>query len=107
LLAWVCNSVQTLSGEMRMIPGRLKRAEYPVMLDYRIYKLDAKGHVTGPALVLFCEQDEDVIRKVEYLIDGHDVEILQGFRVVTRLQSGVAYPTRSDLQCRAYSTATE
>jgi hypothetical protein len=73
------------------------------MLDYRIYKLDAKGHVTGPALVLFCEQDEDVIRKVEYLIDGYDVEILQGARVVTRLQSVVAYPARSD----AYSTAAE
>jgi hypothetical protein len=77
------------------------------MLDYRIYKLDAKGHVTGPALVLFCEQDEDVIRKVEYLIDGYDVEILQGARVVTRLQSVVAYPARSDLQGGAYSTAAE
>jgi hypothetical protein len=89
-----------------MIPGRLKRAERLVMLDYRIYKLNAKGHVTGPALILFCEQDEDVIRKVESLVDGHDVEILQGLRVVTRLQSGVAYPAQSDLQ-GAYSTAAE
>jgi hypothetical protein len=90
-----------------MIPGRLKRAERPVMLDYRIYKLNAKGHVTGPALILFCEQDEDVIRKVESLVDGHDVEILQGLRVVTRLQSDVAYPAQSDLQGGAYSTAAE
>ena len=66
------------------------------MLDYRIYKLDAKGHVTGPALVLFCEQDEDVIRKVESLVDGHGVEILQRIRVVTRLQSGVACRAQSD-----------
>ena len=66
------------------------------MLDYRIYKLDAKGHVTGPALVLFCEQDEDVIRKVESLVDGHNVEILQGIRVVTRLQSGAACRAQSD-----------
>jgi hypothetical protein len=77
------------------------------MLDYRIYKLDAKGHVTGTALVLFCEQDEDVIRKVEYLVDGHDVEILQGYRVVTRLQSGASYPAQSVLQCGAYVTAAE
>jgi hypothetical protein len=90
-----------------MIPGRLKRAEHPAMLDYRIYKLDAKGRVTGPALVLFCEQDEEVIRKVESLVDGHDVEILQGARVVTRLQSGVAYPAQSDLQGGVCSTAAE
>jgi hypothetical protein len=73
----------------------------PVMLDYRIYKLDAKGRVNGPALVLFCEQDEDVIRKVESLVDGYDVEILQGARVVTRLQSGGACPVQSDLQHRS------
>jgi hypothetical protein len=62
------------------------------MPDYRIYKLNAQGHVIGPALVLICEQDADVIRKVESLVDGHDVEILEGARVVTRLQSGAAYP---------------
>jgi hypothetical protein len=77
------------------------------MLAYQIYKLDAKGQITGPALVLFCEQDEDVIRKVESLVDGYDVEILQGARTVTRLQSGAAYPAQSDLQGGAYSTAAE
>jgi hypothetical protein len=90
-----------------MIASRFKRAECPLMLDYRIYKLNAKGHVTGPALILFCEQDEDVIRKVEYLVDGHDVEILQGFRVVTRLQSSVADSAQSDPHGGAYSTAAE
>ena len=62
------------------------------MPDYRIYKLNAQGHVIGPTLVLICEQDEDVIRKVESLIDGHDVEIMDGARLVARLQSGSAYP---------------
>jgi hypothetical protein len=62
--------------------------------DYRIHKLDAQGHVTGPALVLICNQDADVIRKVESLVDGHDVEIMEGARVVTRLRSGVAYPNQ-------------
>ena len=76
------------------------------MLDYRIYKLNAKGHVTGAPLVLFCEQDEDVIRKVESLVDGHDVEILQGSRIVTRLQSGVACCAQPDLG-GDYGTAAE
>lgn len=62
------------------------------MPDYRIYKLNEQGHVTGPALVLVCEKDADVIRKVESLIDGHDVEILERTRLVARLKSGAIYP---------------
>jgi hypothetical protein len=62
------------------------------MPDFRIYKLNAQGHVTGPALVLVCEKDADVIRKVESLIDGHDVEILERTRLVARLKSGATYP---------------
>jgi hypothetical protein len=62
------------------------------MPDYRIYKLNAQGHATGPALVLICERDADVIQKVESLLDGHDVEIVEDARLVARLQSGCAYP---------------
>ena len=36
------------------------------MPEYRIYKCNARGHLTGHALVLICEGDEDVIRKVEF-----------------------------------------
>ena len=61
------------------------------MADYRIYKLNAQGHATGPALVLICEQDADAIRKVESLVDGHEVEIMEGGRLVTRLKSKSAY----------------
>jgi hypothetical protein len=60
---------------------------------YRIYKVNAQGHVTGHALVLVCEKDADVIRKVESLVDGHDVEILEGARLVGRLKSVTSYPT--------------
>jgi hypothetical protein len=54
---------------------------------YRIYKLNAQGNVTGHALVLICKKDADVIRKVECLVDGHDVKILEGGRLVGRLKS--------------------
>jgi hypothetical protein len=60
---------------------------------YRIYKLNAQGHLTGHALVLICEKDADVIRKVESLVDGHDVKILEGSRLVGRLKSVASYPT--------------
>jgi hypothetical protein len=66
------------------------------MSVYRIYKLNAQGHVTGHALVLICEKDADVIRKVESLVDGHDVEILEGARLVGRVKSVASYPTNQE-----------
>jgi hypothetical protein len=64
---------------------------------YRIYKLNAKGHATGHALVLICEKDVDVIRKVESLVDGHNVEILDGGRLVSRLKSVASSSTNQGL----------
>jgi hypothetical protein len=53
---------------------------------YRIYKLLTQGHVTRPALVLIRENDRDVIRSVESPGAGHDVEIVEGARLVARLR---------------------
>jgi hypothetical protein len=64
-----------------------------IMPVYQIYKLNTQGRMTGHALVLICEKDADVIRKVESLVDGHDVEILEGGRLVGRLKSVASYPT--------------
>jgi hypothetical protein len=33
------------------------------MPEYRIYKLNGQGHATGPALVLICGRDADVIQR--------------------------------------------
>jgi hypothetical protein len=52
---------------------------------YRIYELHARGRVVRPARVLIRENDTDVIRMVEPPADGHDVEIMEGARVVARL----------------------
>jgi hypothetical protein len=49
---------------------------------YRIYELHARRRVMRPARVLICENDTDVIRMVEPPADGHDVEIMEGARVV-------------------------
>jgi hypothetical protein len=51
---------------------------------YRIYELKARRRVKRPARVLICENDTDVIRMVEPPADGHDVEIMEGARVVAR-----------------------
>jgi hypothetical protein len=52
---------------------------------YRIYELHARGRVMRPARVLIRENDTEVIRTVEPPVDGRDVEIMEGARVVTRL----------------------
>jgi hypothetical protein len=52
---------------------------------YRIYELHARGRVMRPARVLIRENDTEVIRTVEPPVDGRDVEIMEGARVVARL----------------------
>jgi hypothetical protein len=59
-----------------------------VMPAYRIYNLLTQGRVTRPALVLIRENDRDVIRSVESPVAGHDVEIMEGARLVAPLRRG-------------------
>jgi hypothetical protein len=46
-----------------------------------------RGEALFAALVLIRENDADVIRTVNRPIDGHDVEIMEGARVVARLSN--------------------
>jgi hypothetical protein len=73
----VFNSAQTFFNRDGITPRRCNVLER-LMPVYRIYKLKAQGHLTDQALVLICEKDANVIRKVESLVDGHDVEIFGG-----------------------------
>jgi zinc-finger binding domain of transposase IS66 len=54
----------------------------------RVTLIGARRRVMRPARVLICENDTDVIRLVEPPADGHDVEIMEGARVVARLHRG-------------------
>jgi hypothetical protein len=56
------------------------------MPAYRIYNLLPQGHVAGPAAILIRESDADVIRGFESPVARHDVEILEGARLVARLR---------------------
>jgi hypothetical protein len=58
--------------------------EASVVPAYRIYD-HARGRVIRPARVLIRENDADVIRTVQPPVDGHDIEIMEGARVVARL----------------------
>jgi hypothetical protein len=87
------NFAQTLFNRRGITRGQVTLWSAFGMPVYRIYKLNALGHVTGHALVLICEKDADVVRKVESLVDGHDVEILEGARLVGRVKSVARYPS--------------
>jgi hypothetical protein len=56
------------------------------MPDYRIY-LFKDGRLTAPAKVIACQSDKAAIEHAKKLVDGHDIEVWQGARPVTRLKS--------------------
>jgi hypothetical protein len=57
------------------------------MPHYRVYKLTPDHRIVGPSEMIECDSDEDVIKRVKENLDGLDLEIWDGPRVVTRLKS--------------------
>jgi hypothetical protein len=47
----------------------------------------ANGHFIGFEPLICCD-DEEVIAKAKRLVDGHDVELWNGARLVVRLHHG-------------------
>jgi hypothetical protein len=56
------------------------------MPDYRLYTLKNDGHIAGPPKILQCADDQEAIAEAKKLLDGLDIEIWQGARVVIRLK---------------------
>jgi hypothetical protein len=55
------------------------------MPAYRLYELRDANRIAGPPTVIECESDAEVIEKAKALLDGLDIEIWDGARVVARL----------------------
>lgn len=53
---------------------------------YRAYHVDEHGHFRGVPQILSAETDEDAIAHVKQLLDGYDVELWEGGRLVTKLK---------------------
>jgi hypothetical protein len=54
--------------------------------EYRFYRLTSDDKFAGPATVTVCNSDRDAIKEAKALLNGRDIEIWQGLRVVTRLK---------------------
>ena len=55
------------------------------MPEYRAYTVSLDGHFTGFEGMI-CEDDAKAIENAKRLVDGHDVEVWNGARLVIRLQ---------------------
>lgn len=58
------------------------------MTDYRAYPITGDNHIEQPAIVVTADNDEQAIQRSLPLVNGHDVELWEGARLVTRLKSG-------------------
>ncbi|MGI8526707.1 MAG: hypothetical protein ACR2K5_11120 [Pseudolabrys sp.] len=56
------------------------------MPEYRIYQIKS-GHIAAAAVVIDCASDEAAIAKGEQMVDGRDLEIWDGGRLVARMKS--------------------
>jgi hypothetical protein len=57
------------------------------MPHYRVYFVSDDGHISAPAHVIECEDDQEAIGKATQLTNGRSVELWQGARFIVRLPS--------------------
>ncbi|HEY7998150.1 MAG TPA: hypothetical protein VIE87_04945 [Pseudolabrys sp.] len=55
------------------------------MPEYRFYRINDKGHIAGPAEGNEFPNDEAATKQAKQLLNGHDIEIWQGTRIVAYL----------------------
>jgi hypothetical protein len=56
------------------------------MPEYRAYQVGLDGHFIGYE-PLVCANDAEATEQVQHLVDGHDVELWSGPRLVVKLQA--------------------
>jgi hypothetical protein len=57
------------------------------MPEYRICTLSHASKIASPPTDIECASDEEAVTEAKKLLNGLDIEIWQGARVVTRLRS--------------------
>jgi hypothetical protein len=54
--------------------------------SYRIFFLDQAAHISKPAVVLECDNDDQAIKQAKKYTDDHDIELWRGAHLVSLLQ---------------------
>jgi hypothetical protein len=55
------------------------------MPEYRFYSIKKDGHVVEPPAVHEYPRDDDALKEAKQRLNGHDIEIWQGARLVAYL----------------------
>jgi hypothetical protein len=55
---------------------------------YEAYVLTEDDHISAPPHIIACGTDQEAIQRSTKLVNGHDIELWEGPRLVTRLKSG-------------------
>ena len=55
------------------------------MIEYRAYTIGQDGHINA-SRAFRCAEDSDAIVWAKQLVDGHDIELWSGDRLVIRLE---------------------
>jgi hypothetical protein len=54
------------------------------MPHYRIYVTTTDGHITAPAALIECDNDQEAIGKAKQFVNGRAVELWEGARLIMR-----------------------
>ena len=54
--------------------------------NYRIQILTCGNKIAGPAVEVDCQSDEEAVAHARGFLNGQDIEIWSGARIVTRLR---------------------
>jgi hypothetical protein len=65
------------------------------MAEYRAYTVGVDGHFIGYQ-PLVCTDDAEAIIKAKGLVDGHDIELWSGPRLIIRLSKSVDGQKRTE-----------
>jgi hypothetical protein len=57
------------------------------MPTYRVYSVTSDGHIVGPATVVACKNDQEAISRAQQLKNGHDLELWDHDRFITKIRS--------------------
>ena len=57
------------------------------MPEYRIFPLTSDNHIKNAPALVVCENDSAALEQAKKMLDGHNLEVWEGNRLVTRLTS--------------------
>jgi hypothetical protein len=55
------------------------------MPDYRLYRINSAGHISGPAQIITAGDDAAAVSRAEQTLNGADIEVWQADRFIVRV----------------------